>query len=168
MKVKSNSRNHRFVRRARYYLSESGLTNLKTKLHDMYQKRTEQLQRLRSLKEQQSDSLSVEDSGYIDTMSSLKFIEAETERLEEIIAGAEVIHAKPGSRVNLGSRVQLEGSGKRLEYTIVSSIEADPFDGKISDKSPLGRQLLGKRLKDIVTIVLPNKKSQTLRLVGIR
>lgn len=162
------AKNRQLVRRARYYLSESGLANLKTKLHDMYQKRAEHLQRLRSIKEEQSDTLSIEDSGYIQTVSSIKFIEAETERLEEILASAEVIQPKARNSVHLGSRVELEGSGKRLEYTIVNSIEADPFDGKISDQSPLGKQLLGKRLKDMVTIVMPNKKAQKLRLVGIR
>lgn len=161
--------NRELARRARYYLSESGLTNLKTKLHDMYKKRAEQLQHLRLLKEQQSDTLSTEDSGYLDTLRSLKSLEAETEKLEEVIANSKVIHTgRFHKKVRLGSQVQLEGNGgKRIEYTIVNSIEADPFAGKISDQSPIGKQLLGKRLKDIVTI---NKahKSLTWRLVGIK
>lgn len=157
--------------RERYYLSESGFVNLKIKLQDLYKKRAEHLGRMRALKEQQSDNLSIEDSSYIQAMSSIQFLEAESQKLETVLANAEVVKPKQQARrVGLGSRVRLEGAGKRVEYTIVDSIEADPFSGKISDESPLGRQLLGKRLQDMVVIKNSPKHRQephTLRLVSI-
>jgi transcription elongation factor GreA len=162
--------------RGRYYLSESGLLSLRTKLQDLYSKRAERLSRMRALKEQQSDNLFIEDSTYIQEMSSIQFLENESQRIESVLANAKVFSPKFTSRarrkVTLGSRVLLEGSGKeRREYTIVGSIEADPFSGKISDESPLGQQLLGKQLDDIVVVDnLSNryKKPLALRLVSIR
>ncbi|HEY1835261.1 MAG TPA: GreA/GreB family elongation factor [Candidatus Saccharimonadales bacterium] len=159
--------------RERYYLSESGFVNLKTKLQDLHKKRTEHLGRMRALKEQQSDNLSIEDSSYIQALSSIQFLEAESQKLEAVLANAEVVKpASKAQRVGLGSRVRLEGAGQHVEYVIVDSIEADPFSGKISDESPLGQQLLGKRLSD--NVVINNfkhhnqiKKPLTLRLVSI-
>lgn len=162
--------------RERYYLSESGFISLKSRLQDLYKKRAEQLGRMRALKEQQSDNLFIEDSTYIQAVSSIQFLESESQRLEVVLANAKIFDTNskhPPRRVRLGSSVLLETSeGKeRREYTIVDSIEADPFNGKISDESPLGQQLLGKRLSD--TIVLNNsskqhKKPLALKLVNIR
>lgn len=161
--------------RERYYLSESGLTSLKAKLQELYKNRAEQLSRMRALKEQQSDNLFIEDSTYIQTVSAIQFIENESQRIESVLANAKVVSSKLNSRVRrvrLGSHVLLEGASKeRREYTIVDSIEADPFSGKISDESPLGRQLLGKQLDDIVVIDSMSsryKKPLALRLVSIR
>jgi len=173
MKVKA--KNKFTALRERYYLSESGFTSLKTKLQDLYKNRAEQLSRMRALKEQQSDNLFIEDSTYIQTVSAIQFLENESQRLESVLANAKIVSSKLNSRVRrvrLGSHVLLEGTSKeRREYTIVDSIEADPFSGKISDESPLGRQLLGKQLDDIVVVDnLSNhhKKPLALRLVSIR
>ncbi len=162
--------------RERYYLSESGFVSLKSKLQDLYKKRAEQLGRMRALKEQQSDNLFIEDSTYIQTVSSIQFLESESQRLETVLANAKIFDSSskhPPHRVRLGSQVLLETSEskERREYTIVDSVEADPFNGKISDESPLGQQLLGKRLSD--TIILNNlskqhKKPLALKLVSIR
>jgi transcription elongation factor GreA len=163
--------------REKYYLSESGFVSLKSRLQDLYKKRAEQLGRMRALKEQQSDNLFIEDSTYIQAVSSIQFLESESQRLETVLANAKIFNTAdrkhPPHRVRLGSSVLLETpEGKeRREYTIVDSIEADPFNGKISDESPLGQQLLGKRLSD--TIILNNlskqhKKPLALKLVSIR
>lgn len=162
--------------REKYYLSESGFISLKSRLQDLYKKRAEQLGRMRALKEQQSDNLFIEDSTYIQTVSSIQFLENESQRLETVLANAKIFNRDskhPPRRVRLGSQVLLETpEGKeRREYTIVDSVEADPFNGKISDESPLGQQLLGKRLSD--TIILDNmskqhKKPLALKLVSIR
>ena len=44
---------------------------------------------------------------------------------------------------------------KPFEYTIVGSIEADPLDGKISDESPMGKALLGKKAGDMAVVETP-------------
>lgn len=162
--------------REKYYLSESGFVSLRSRLQELYKRRAEQLGRMRALKEQQSDNLFIEDSTYIQAVSSIQFLESESQRIEMVLANAKLFDTNskhPPRRVRLGSQVLLETpEGKeRREYTIVDSVEADPFNGKISDESPLGQQLLGKRLSD--TIVLNNmskqhKKPLSLKLVSIR
>jgi transcription elongation factor GreA len=131
---------------------------------------------MRALKEQQSDNLFIEDSTYIQAVSSIQFLESESHRIEMVLANAKIFDTNskhPPHRVRLGSQVLLESpeGNERREFTIVDSVEADPFSGKISDESPLGQQLLGKRLYD--TIVLNNmskqhKKPLSLKLVNIR
>ena len=59
------------------------------------------------------------------------------------------------SVVGLGSFVKVEKNGVEVEYKIVGSNEADPMSGKISDLSPIGRGLLGKKAGDAVTIAVP-------------
>jgi transcription elongation factor GreA len=174
--MKTNAKRKFAALRERYYLSESGFASLKSRLQELYKKRAEQLGRMRALKEQQSDNLFIEDSTYIQAVSSIQFLENESQRLETVLANAKIFDSnnkRPPRRVRLGSQVSLEApDGKdRREFTIVDSVEADPFNGKISDESPLGQQLLGKRLYD--TIVLNNlskqhKKPLSLKLVNIR
>lgn len=162
--------------REHHYLSESGFVNLRSRLQELYKKRAEHLRRMRTLKEQQSDNLFIEDSTYIQAVSSIQFIESESQRLESVLASAKRFTEngkRQSRRVRLGSHVLLEvpGSKERREYTIVDSIEADPFNGKISDASPLGKQLLGKRLDDTViinTLSKHSKKPLSLKLVSIR
>lgn len=59
------------------------------------------------------------------------------------------------SVVDFGATVTLEAEGKQITYMIVSLYEADPRAGKISDESPIGKAVLGKKVKDTVTVLLP-------------
>ena len=62
------------------------------------------------------------------------------------------------SRVSLGSVVTIKDqNGETLEYTIVGSAEADPFEDKISNESPVGKALIGKKAKDKVTVQAPEQ-----------
>lgn len=153
--------------RERYYLSESGVISLQDKLIELEKSRAEHIERLKILKEQQSDGVSLEDSSYIQALSSMQYIETETDKIRYILSNAAVIKGQLGDidQVGIGSHVRLQGDNGQFEYTIVNSIEADPFNGKISDESPLGQQLLGKKLEEIVSI--GSKKQQLLKLVSI-
>ena len=58
--------------------------------------------------------------------------------------------------VQIGSKVKIKISGKKeLEFNIVSHLEADPNQNKISDQSPLGLALMGRKINDEVDIVAP-------------
>ncbi len=70
-------------------------------------------------------------------------------------------------KVMMGSVVELiDSSGRKFSYMLVDSLEADPSEGRISIKSPLGQKLLGKQLQDMVQWTAGLGTSQ-LRLVGI-
>jgi transcription elongation factor GreA len=63
---------------------------------------------------------------------------------------------KGDSKIQLGSQVKLKGNGgKTKEFQIVGTVEADPLSGKISDESPIGQALLGKKEGDSVEIKTP-------------
>lgn len=151
----------------RYSLSADGIMTLKARMTELEAQKSANIERLKVLKEQESDGVSIEDSSYIQTLSMMQFIDNELQNIRHILSNATVI--KDGvkhSKVTIGSCVRLEGSGKQLEYTIVNSVEADPFAGRISDQSPLGQQLLGKKLQDNI-LVGPAKRPLTLKLVHI-
>lgn len=83
--------------------------------------------------------------------------EARISEIEHILANVEVIKAQNGGgKVQLGSTVKLENkAGKTKEFQVVGTVEADPLEGKISDESPIGRALLGKKEGDEVAIETP-------------
>lgn len=82
-------------------------------------------------------------------------LETRIAEIEEIINNADIIKAGSRTKVDLGSRVELTTSGKVVTYTVVGPVEADPLEGKISNESPIGMALYGKKVGDSVTITTP-------------
>lgn len=84
--------------------------------------------------------------------------EARIKELEELIQHAVVVDDSQldTAVVGLGSSVKVERNGKVTEYKIVGSNEADPFDNKISDMSPVGKGLIGARKEDVVKVETPS------------
>ena len=75
--------------------------------------------------------------------------------LEELIQHAIIVEESDNGTVGLGSSVKIILDGKECEYKIVGSNEADPFDNKISDISPVGKALLGSKVGDTVSVTTP-------------
>ena len=154
-----------------YLLSEEGLLALKNKLLQLRTRRLEHIQNVKSIKEQQSAGLTAEDSSYIQELGALQNIEAEIEKNEHILVHVKILKRDRSNKesVQLGSKVKIKAGQKELEYMIVHSLEADPSQGKISDKSPLGSQLLGKKLRDYITHKSRrHHKPISLKLVSIK
>lgn len=78
--------------------------------------------------------------------------------IEDILLNAEIIEVKKGSKIVVGSKVELKIDGKTINYQLVGPVEADPLEGKISNESPLGQALLGKKEGDTVEIETPKGK----------
>jgi transcription elongation factor GreA len=70
--------------------------------------------------------------------------------LEELIQHAIIVEESDNGTVGLGSSVKILRDGIECEYKIVGSNEADPFENKISDRSPVGAALIGKKKGDVV------------------
>lgn len=81
-------------------------------------------------------------------------VETRITEIEEILLNAEIISGKKnkGSKIDLGSHVELKTGRKTVNYTIVGPVEANPIEGKISNESPTGSALFGKKVGDKVTI----------------
>lgn len=100
-----------------------------------------------------------ENSEYEDAKNEQGFIEGRILTIEKMLRNARVLDdsdVEP-DKVGLGSQVLLKDleSGEKLQYTIVSSAEADPAASKISNVSPVGRALLGKKAGEKLEISVP-------------
>lgn len=82
-------------------------------------------------------------------------VESRISEIEDIIQNAEIIKASKSSAVGLGSTVELKTGAKTVSYTVVGPVEADPLAGRISNESPIGTALMGKKVGDSVTITTP-------------
>lgn len=94
-------------------------------------------------------------------------LETRIAEIEDIINNADIIKATKKSVIGLGSRVELKTGAKKVVYTIVGPVEADPIEGKVSNESPIGMALYGKKVDDKVTITTPKGEiSYTIVSVG--
>lgn len=100
-----------------------------------------------------------ENSEYEDAKNEQAFIEGRILTLEKMLRNARIIEREEGATevVGLGSTVTLRDleQGNEFQYTIVGSAEADPGAKKISNESPVGKAILGKRKGSVVEIAVP-------------
>lgn len=140
------------------YLTPEGYQTLEKRLRHLVEvRRAEVAERLRLALEEGGDL--TENAEYEDAKNEQAFIEGEILRLEMILNTAEVIEATGGSdEVVLGSKVTVveQGTNEKEVYHLVGSAEARPSEGKISSESPLGKALLGAKVRDKVTVKAPD------------
>ena len=82
-------------------------------------------------------------------------VESRIAEIEDVLLNAEIITTSRSSKVTLGSKVELKISDRTVAYHIVGPVEADPLAGKISNESPIGVALMGKKVGDTVVITTP-------------
>jgi len=93
-------------------------------------------------------------------------LESRIAEIEEILLNADLIKGGSKSKVSLGSKVELKTGNKTISYTIVGPVEADPLEGKISNESPIGVAVFGKKVGDSAAITTP-KGNVTYKIVSI-
>ena len=136
-------------------LTKEGLAKLQQELDQLVNvRRAEVAQRIHDAKEMVGAQNTPE---YEDARNEQAFVEGRILTLEALIQNAVVIeHAQDHQRVNLGSSVTVQNhKGETQTYTIVGSAEADPKGHRISNESPVGQALLGKRVGDEVQVEAP-------------
>lgn len=82
-------------------------------------------------------------------------VESRIAEIEDILMNAEIIEGGSKHEVGLGSTVELKTDKKTVTYTVVGPVEADPLEGKISNESPIGVQLMGKKVGETVVHTTP-------------
>jgi transcription elongation factor GreA len=100
-----------------------------------------------------------ENPEYDEAKNEQAFVEGRILEIETILANAVLIENKgPAHEVRLGSRITVQEVGSRTpeHYILVGSAEADPINGKISNESPLGKAVLGKKVNDTFIIQAPS------------
>lgn len=107
-----------------------------------------------------------ENAEYQSARQEQEKLEARISEIEHILLNVEIIGKPRGdSKVQIGSTVTLK-NGSTKKFQVVGTVEADPLNGKISDESPIGKALLGKKLGDKVEIITPAETS-TYKIVAI-
>ena len=136
------------------YLSREGLEGLKTELETMTNvRRVEVAARIHDAKEHGDLS---ENAEYEDAKNEQAFVEGRIQTLQSLIKNATLIDEHHvGDHVQIGSTVTLNGEDGVETFTIVGSTEAKPSEGRISNESPVGRALLGRKKGDKVLVHVP-------------
>lgn len=98
-----------------------------------------------------------ENAGYQLAKSRLRGINNRILEIEDLLKRAEIIQVSNDGRIGLGNTVILENEGRQKSYQILGSAETDPAKGIISQSSPLGSSLLGKRVGDEIEMRLKDK-----------
>lgn len=146
MKVKGN------LMKKTYQITEKGKGDLEVELTDLKSRRGEIAEKIAvardfgDLRENAEYDAARKEQGLVETRIA---------EIEEILQNAEIIQSSDGSAVVLGSTVELQSSDKTVTYTVVGPVEADPLAGKISNESPIGKELMGKKVGDEVKIKTP-------------
>jgi len=142
-----------------FHVTPEGLAELKLELEELMAKRPVIAQEIATARSQGDLS---ENAEYHDAKEEQGRNELRIEEINHILHNAEVIATpKNDNKIRLGSTVKLQHeSGKTKEFQVVGTVEADPLNGKISDESPIGRALLGKKEGESVEIVTPAETTQ--------
>ena len=132
----------------------TGLKKIEEELQDLkVNKRREIAAKIKEAREQGDLS---ENAEYDAAKDEQRDIEARIEQIEKILKNAEVVVEEEVDldKINIGCQVKILDMefDEELEYKIVGSTEANSLKGKISNESPVGRALLGKKVGDTITV----------------
>ena len=147
------------------YLSKRGMKELKKTIANLERDRHATLNDLRDIDKSESHD---ERLARVEKLATLEIIDSELADKKLALQFAKPLPRKRDAlKVALGSMVELlDTNGRVIKYTLVDSLEANPSDGRISVKSPLGQNLVGKQIRDVVEWSAGIGKKR-LQLVGI-
>lgn len=137
-----------------FHLTKQGVDELKAELDELLSQRSVIAERIKTAREFGDLGENME---YTAAKQDQERNESRVAEVEHILLNAKVITSpKTDSKVVLGSKVKLKSEdGKTKEFQVVGTVEADPLNGKISDESPIGKALLGKKEGEEVEIKTP-------------
>lgn len=136
----------------KYQITDSGRKELERELEELKSRRGEIAEKIA---EARSFGDLSENAEYDAAREEQGLLETRVIEIEDILQHASIIKAADATVVGLGSTVELKNSDRTVTYTVVGPVEADPMEGKISDESPIGQALMGKKVGDEVTISTP-------------
>ncbi len=139
------------------YLTPEGADKLKKELDILITVRRREV--AEELKRASEIGGNVDNAEYDEAKRGQSTVEGRIQDLELALRDAVIIpgHTTPSETVTLGSQVEVkDDGGKTMKYTIVGSLEADPAHGRISNASPVGQALLGKRVGENAEVQAPS------------
>lgn len=135
-----------------YQITEDGKRELESELDELKSRRGDIADKIADARD--FGDLS-ENAEYDSAREEQGLVESRIAEIEDILLNAELIKSTKSSHVSLGSKVDLQTAGKTVTYTIVGPVEADPLEGKVSNESPIGEAVMGKKVGDSATISTP-------------
>ena len=149
------------------YLTSAGLDEIKSELDTL--KKVKRPEIIKAIKEARALGDLSENADYHAAREEQAIIEGRIQELEYMVDNAVIITEGASDRVKMGVNVTIkyEDDDDTEEYKIVGSMEADPFDNKISNESPIAKAIMGKKKGDVVTVESPNGK-YNIELIEIK
>ena len=142
----------------KYALTVEGLENLEREYIDLLH--VQRYQNIEDLKAARAQGDLSENAEYDEAKNEQAQVEERIVKLENMLRKAVIIDESQidSNTVTVGSTVKVYDTDfeEEVEYTIVGSAEADPYEGKISNESPVGKALLGRTIGDIVDVQVPD------------
>lgn len=156
-----------------YQLTEAGFAQLKAELEEL--KGVKRKENLEALKEARSQGDLSENADYDAARDEQARLESRIKEIENILKHSEIIKENTRSKtIGIGKTVTVNiiKEGKTIisnkDYIIVGNLEANPFVGKISNESPLGKAMIGKRKGKLVEYKAENGQEMTVEIIDIK
>jgi len=137
------------------YLTQEGYQKLVAELAELETKRDRLVNQIEEVAQPDESG---EDGLATQLKDELEVVYAKIDSIQETLEVAEIMNGQPKNtgKVQVGSTVKIKISGNSIkEFSIVSHMESDPTQNKISDQSPLGLALIGKKLNDEIEVTAP-------------
>jgi len=137
------------------FLTADGLAKLESELE--YLRHTRRQQIADRINESKALGGSIDAADYEDAKNEQAFVEGRIQALERLLSNVEIIgEGQAAGVVGMGSRVTVTApDGENDSYIIVGSVEADPRSGRISNESPVGRALIGRKIGEEFSVMTP-------------
>ena len=138
------------------YLTQEGYEELKKELEDLIN--VKRPANIKAIKEARALGDLSENAEYDAARNEQAELEGRIQKLEQILENVSIIENVDNSKVSIGNTVKIKyvDDDEEDEYQIVGSQEADPFESKISNESPIAQALFDHKVGDIVTVESPN------------
>ena len=149
------------------YLTEEGLKELQNELDNLIN--VKRPANIEAIKEARSFGDLSENAEYDAARNEQAQIEARIKQLEKMLENVSIIEDVSTDKVSIGNTVAIKyvDDDEEDEYKIVGSQEADPFESKISNESPIAQALFDHKVGDIVTVESPNG-SYEVEIINIK
>lgn len=141
-----------------FQITKDGKAELESELEQLKGRRGEIAEKIAEARDYGDLS---ENAEYDAAREEQGIVETRIAEIEDILMNAQIIKgASKDGKISLGATVDLETEDKKVSYTVVGPVEADPLEGKISNESPIGEALMGKEIGDKVVIKTPKAETE--------
>lgn len=151
-----------------YELTEEGRLNLEREKQHLID--VDRPNNIKALQDARSQGDLSENADYDAAREEQSRIEARIAEITEILKNVKIITKDSSNRVTTGKNVTIEfiGMNKTESYDIVGTIEADPFEHKISNESPLGKAIMGHDKGTTLTVVAEKGKEFRVKIIDVK